>query len=163
MQNKLHVAATGKTAAELVFSRADHAVPNMGLTSWKEGAIRKSDVSVAKNYLTQDEISDLNRIVVMWLDFAEHQTRRRKEVFLKDWETKLDEFLRFNGHQVLTNAGSVSHDGAKQKAETEYELYAARRREWLEAQGGREAVQALETAARQLEPEVKSKRRKQGA
>ena len=163
MQNKLHVAATGKTAAELISSRADHAVPNMGLTSWKDGAVRKSDVSVAKNYLTQDEISDLNRIVVMWLDFAEDQTRRRKEIFLKDWETKLDEFLRFNGRQVLTNAGSVSHDGAKQKAETEYELYAARRREWLEAQGGREAVQALETAARQLDPEVKSKRRKKGA
>jgi len=158
MQNKLHVAATSQTAAELIFSRADHAVPNMGLTSWKEGAVRKSDVSVARNYLTKDEISDLNRIVVMWLDFAEDQTRRRKEIFLKNWETKLDEFLQFNGRQVLTNAGTVSHDQAVEKAEAEYELFAARRREWLEAEGQQEAVEALETVARELEPKVKSQR-----
>jgi len=158
MQNKLHVAATGKTGADLVFARADHTAANMGLKSWKAGSVHKSDVSVAKNYLTQEEITGLNRIVVMWLDFAEDQTLQRKEIFLKDWETKLDNFLRFTERQVLTNAGMVSHDQAVEKAETEYELFAARRREWLEAEGQREAVQALETVARELEPTEKPKR-----
>jgi hypothetical protein len=163
MQNKLHVAATGKTGAELVFARADHAAENMGLKSWKAGSVHKSDVSVAKNYLTQEEISSLNRIVVMWLDFAEDQTLQRKQIFLKDWETKLDDFLRFNGRPVLANAGTVSHDQAVEKAEAEYELFAARRREWLEAEGERETVEALEAAARELEPKVKSKRGKKDA
>jgi len=162
MQNKLHVAATGKTGAELVFTRADHTAANMGLKSWKTGSVHKSDVSVAKNYLTQDEVSGLNRIVVMWLDFAEDQTLQRKEIFLKDWETKLDNFLRFTERQVLTNAGTVSHDQAVEKAEAEYELFAARRRKWLEAEGQRETVQALETVARQLEPTAKPKRGKKG-
>jgi len=162
MQNKLHVAATGKTGAELVFTRADHTAANMGLKSWKTGSVHKSDVSVAKNYLTQDEVSGLNRIVVMWLDFAEDQTLQRKEIFLKDWETKLDNFLRFTERQVLTNAGTVSHDQAVEKAEAAYELFAARRREWLEAEGQRETVEALETVARQLEPPAKPKRGKKG-
>ena len=163
MQNKLHVAATGKTGAELVFARADHITENMGLKSWKAGSVHKSDVSVAKNYLTQEEVSGLNRIVVMWLDFAEDQTLQRKEIFLKDWETKLDNFLRFTERQVLTNAGTVSHDEAVEKAEAEYELFAARRREWLEAEGQRETVEALETVAHQLEPLAKPKRGKKGA
>jgi len=158
MQNKLHVAATGKTGAELVFARADHATENMGLKSWKAGSVHKSDVSVARNYLTQEEVSGLNRIVVMWLDFAEDQTLQRKEIFLKDWETKLDNFLQFAERQVLTNAGTVSHDQAVEKAEAEYELFAARRREWLEAEGQRDTVEALETVARELEPKVKSQR-----
>jgi hypothetical protein len=162
MQNKLHVAATGKTGAELVFARADHTAANMGLKSWKAGSVHKSDVSVAKNYLTQEEVSGLNRIVVMWLDFAEDQTLQRKEIFLKDWETKLDNFLRFTERQVLTNAGTVSHDQAVEKAEAEYELFAARRREWLEAEGQRETLGALETVARQLEPTEKPKRGKKG-
>jgi hypothetical protein len=162
MQNKLHVAATGKTGAELVFARADHTTENMGLKSWKAGSVHKSDVSVAKNYLTQEEVSGLNRIVVMWLDFAEDQTLQRKEIFLKDWETKLDNFLRFTERQVLTNAGTVSHDQAVEKAEAEYELFVARRREWLEAEGQRETVEALESVARQLEPTAKPKRGKKG-
>ena len=90
IQNKLHFAATGQTAAELIARRADHALPNMGLTTWKGDAVRKHDVTVAKNYLNEDEIRELNRIVTMWLDFAEDQARRRKQVFLKDWETKLE-------------------------------------------------------------------------
>jgi hypothetical protein len=162
MQNKLHVAATGKTGAELVFTRADHTAANMGLKGWKAGSLHKSDVSVAKNYLTQEEVSGLNRIVVMWLDFAEDQTLQRKQIFLKDWETKLDNFLRFTERQVLTNAGTVSHDRAVEKAEAEYELFAARRREWLEAEGQRETVEALETVAHQLEPTVKPKRGRKG-
>ena len=160
MQNKLHVAATGKTGAELVFARADLTAENMGLKSWKAGSVHKSDVPVARNYLTQEEVSGLNRIVVMWLDFAEDQTLQRKEIFLKDWETKLDNFLRFAERQVLTNAGTVSHDQAVEKAEAEYELFAVRRREWLEAEGQRETVQALETVAREMEPTAKPKRGK---
>ena len=101
IQNKLHFAATGQTAAELIARRADHALPNMGLTTWKGDTVRKHDVTVAKNYLNEEEIRELNRIVTMWLDFAEDQARRRKQVFLKDWEIKLDEFLRFNERAVL--------------------------------------------------------------
>lgn len=148
MQNKLHFAATGKTAAELIAGRADHAKPNMGLTTWKRGAVRKADVSIAKNYLTEDEISELNRIVVMWLDYAEDQARRRKQVFLKDWEMKLNEFLKFNERRVLPNAGSMSKENADAFAEAEYELFAARRRAFLEAEAERDIARTLEEIAK---------------
>jgi len=147
MQNKLHFAATGMTAAELISARADHTEPNMGLTSWKGGRLAKTDVKIAKNYLNVEEIDELNRIVVMWLDFAEDQTRRRKQVFLKDWQAKLDQFLQFNEREVLGNAGRVSHQEAVDKAEAEYERFAARRRALLEAQGERDGLAALEAAA----------------
>ncbi len=150
MQNKLHFAATGMTAAELIAARADHARPNMGLTSWKGGRVAKADVTVAKNYLSGDEIGELNRIVVMWLDFAEDQARRRKQVFLKDWRARLDEFLRFNEREVLAGAGKVRHREAADRAEAEYERFAARRRALLEAQGERDGVAALEAAAKDL-------------
>jgi len=113
MQNKLHFAASGKTAAELIAARADHTRPNMGLTAWKGAAVRKADVTVVKNYLSEEEISGLNRIVVMWLDYAEDQARRRKQVFLRDWETKLNEFLAFNDRRILPNAGDVSKEGRR--------------------------------------------------
>ena len=149
IQNKLHFAATGKTAAEVIADRADHARPNMGLTSWAGGRVGRTDVAVAKNYLDADEIGELNRIVVMWLDFAEDQARRRAQVFRRDWETRLDEFLRFNDRQVLPGAGTVSHQQATDKAAAEYERFAARRRALLEAQGERDGVQALEAAAKE--------------
>jgi hypothetical protein len=151
MQNKLHFAATGQTAAELIVGRADHARPNMGLTSWQGGRVAKADVKIAKNYLSGDEIGELNRIVVMWLDYAEDQARRRKQVFLQDWRVKLDEFLRFNERDVLGDAGKVSHEEAMAKAEDEYARFAARRRALLEAQGEHDGVAALEAAARRLE------------
>ncbi len=151
MQNKLHFAATGMTAAELIAARADHARPNMGLTSWKGGRVVKADVKIAKNYLDADEIDELNRIVVMWLDFAEDQARRRKQVFLSDWRTKLDDFLRFNEREVLGTAGKVSHQEALDKAEAEYEQFAARRRALLEAQGERDGLEALEAVATRLD------------
>ena len=159
IQNKLHFAGTGKTAAELIAARVDHTQPNMGLTSWKGARLAKADVAVAKNYLSADEIAELNRIVVMWLDFAEDQARRRKQVFLKDWETKLDDFLRFNERQVLAGAGSVSHQQAASRAEAEYERFAARRRALLEAQGKRDGVQALAEAAKRLEAPKKAGKR----
>ncbi len=148
MQNKLHFAATGMTAAELIAARADHAQPNMGLTSWKGGRVAKADTRIAQNCLSGDEIGELNRIVVMWLDFAENQARRRKQAFLDDWQIKLDEFLRFNERDVLGTAGSVSHQEAKEKAEGEYEQFAARRRALIEAQGERDGVEALKAVAK---------------
>jgi hypothetical protein len=159
IQNRLHFAATGQTAPELIAARADHSKPNMGLTSWKGGVVRKADVTVAKNYLTQEEIGELNRIVTMWLDFAEDQARRRKQVFLKDWETKLNEFLRFNERAVLGDKGSVSKTTADAHAETEYEEFAARRRALLEAEAEREQSQSLEDAARKVSGRPQRKRR----
>ena len=150
MQNKLHFAATGMTAAELIGARADHSQPNMGLTSWKGGRVAKTDVRIAKNYLNADEIGELNRIVVMWLDYAEDQARRRRQVFLNDWQIKLDEFLRFNERDVLGNAGKVRHEEAVTKAEAEYEQFVIRRRALLEAQGERDGLDVLEAAARHL-------------
>jgi hypothetical protein len=151
MQNKLHYSVTGRTAAELIAFRADHTQPNMGLSSWKGGRVLKSDVTVAKNYLAGEEIGELNRIVTMWLDFADDQARRRKQVFLKDWETKLNEFLRFSDRAVLDGGGAVSHQDAMKKAESEYEQFAGRRRALLEAQGEHDQIEALEEAAKHLE------------
>jgi hypothetical protein len=150
IQNKLHFASTGMTAAELIQARADHQLPNMGLTSWKGGEVRKPDVIVAKNYLKEDEIEGLNRIVTMWLDFAEDQAKRRKQVFMKDWEQKLDKFLQFNERQVLSNAGSVSKQAAEDHARTEFDQYEALRREYKESIGEVETIQQLENVAKIL-------------
>lgn len=150
IQNKLHFAVTGKTAAELIRERADSSRPNMGLTTWKSGSVQKADVTVAKNYLHEPEIRELNRIVTMWLDFAEDQARRRKEVFLKDWAERLDAFLSFNERNVLAGAGSVSKRDADDHAEGQYEQFAARRRALLEAEGAEFNVRALEDAAKAL-------------
>lgn len=135
IQNKLHYAVCGQTAAEIIRRRADHTQPNMGLTTTRKGQVQKADVSVAKNYLNEQEIIELNRIVTMWLDFAEDQATRRKEVFLKDWAEKLDAFLNFNERQVLVGAGKVSHKQAVAHAQSEYEQFAAQRRTALEAAG----------------------------
>ena len=159
IQNKLHYVATGQTAAELITGRADHRATNMGLTTWKnapEGQIRKADVTTAKNYLSKEEIDGLNRIVVMWLDFAEDQARRRKQFFLTDWESKLNEFLAFNDRDVLPNAGTVSHKAAKAHAEAEYDAFANERRRLLEAEGERARLTALESAAKRLPKPNKS-------
>jgi hypothetical protein len=163
IQNKLHFAATGKTAAELIAGRADGGQPNMGLTSWKGDVVRKGDVTVAKNYLNQAEIGGLNRIVTMWLDFAEDQARRRKQVFLRDWQTKLDEFLRFNERDVLADKGRVSKADADARAEAEYVQFADRRRVLLEAEAERAQQQALEAAAKALPaPKKKPARKRKG-
>jgi hypothetical protein len=129
IQNKLHFAATGMTAAELIQSRANHLLPNMGLTAWKDDEVRKTDVTTAKNYLNEGEIDELNRIVTMWLDFAEDQAKRRKQIFMREWEQRLDEFLRFNDRRVLPNAGKVSKQVAEDHARAEYEKFKVRRRE----------------------------------
>lgn len=150
IQNKLHFAVTGKTAAELIAERADASQPNMGLTTWKSGSVQKADVTVAKNYLHEPEIGELNRIVTMWLDFAEDQARRRKEVFLKDWAERLDAFLKFNERDVLDGAGRLTKKQADAHAEDQYEAFAARRRALLEAEGAEVNLKALEDAAKAL-------------
>ncbi|MCD6117954.1 virulence RhuM family protein [bacterium] len=150
IQNKLHYAATGMTAAEIVKSRADYQFPNMGLTNWNGDEVRKTDVTIAKNYLNEKEIDGLNRIVTMWLDFAEDQAKRRKQIFLKDWEQKLDEFLRFNDRKVLPSAGKVSKKEAEDYAKAEYEKFAVRRRKHKEALGEADYVKQLEEAAKKI-------------
>ncbi len=143
-------AVTGKTAAELIAERADSRRPNMGLTTWKSGSVQKADVTVAKNYLHEPEIGELNRIVTMWLDFAEDQVRRRKEVFLQKWAEKLDAFLQFNERDVLNGAGRVSRKQADVHAEGQYEQFAAQRRALFEIEGAEFNVRALEAAAKEL-------------
>lgn len=155
IQNKLHFAVTGKTAAELIHERADSSKVNMGLTTWKSGTVRKADVSIAKNYLFESEIGELNRIVVMWLDFAEDKAKRRKEVLLKDWEEKLDSFLAFNDRNVLPNAGNLSKKQADAHAEAEYMKFAAQRRALLESEGEAYNLNMLETAAKALPEQYK--------
>lgn len=150
VQNKLHHAVTGMTAPELIAARADASKPNMGLTTWKCGVVQRGDVTVAKNYLREDEITELNRIVVMFLDYAEDQSRRKQAIHLADWARKLDEFLRFNERAVLPDAGRVSREDADGKAQAEFERFAARRRELAEAEGEADTLKALEALAKEL-------------
>lgn len=123
VQNKLHFAIHGHTAAELIELRANSTKMNMGLTSWKGSKVRKGDVTVAKNYLSEDEIKSLNRIVTMYLDYAEDQAERKKPMYMKDWENRLNTFLKFNEREILTNAGSISREVAKALAHKEYEKF----------------------------------------
>ena len=126
VQNKLHYAIHGHTAAELIMGRADHTKEHMGLTTWKnapKGKIVKSDVSIAKNYLTESELKELNQFVTMYLDYAERQARRHIPMTMEDWAAKLDVFLQFNEEEVLHDKGRVSAEIAKSFAESEFEKY----------------------------------------
>jgi len=126
VQNKLHWAITGQTAAELISSRVDSPKENMGLTTWKNapvGKIRKTDVGISKNYLNEKELNGLNRIVSMYLDFAELQASRGVVMYMKDWVQKLDAFLQFNEAAILKDAGRVTHEVALALAEKEFEKY----------------------------------------
>lgn len=127
IQNKLHWAVTNKTAAEIIVERADHTQPNMGLTSWKGTKVRKTDVTIAKNYLRDNEIDELNRIVVMYLDYAEDQARRRRVLYMRDWREKLDAFLQFNERDILADAGRVTKEVADRLALEQYEQFHERR------------------------------------
>ena len=150
IQNKLHFAATGKTAAELIAERADATQPNMGLTAWQSGVVRKGDVTVAKNYLREEEIEALNRLVVMFLDFAEDQAKRRKQIYLQNWQTRLDDFLKLNERSILPNAGKVSREEAHTLAEQEYERFAERRRAHLESEAEADPLHLLESEVKKL-------------
>jgi len=126
VQNKLHWAITGHTASEIIKERADSKKPNMGLRTWKnapKGKVLKSDVSVAKNYLSEKELKELNRIVTMYLDFAELQAERQNPMKMSDWVTRLESFLEFNDYKVLKDSGKISATIAKQLAEKEYSAF----------------------------------------
>lgn len=125
VQNKMHWATHGKTAAEVIATRADAAKPNMGLTSWSDSKLTRSDVEVAKNYLNKDELDVLNRFVSMYLDYAELQAMSRKPMYMNDWIAKLDDFIRFNERELLAHAGKITHKQAIEKAHAEYEKYRA--------------------------------------
>jgi len=123
VQNKMHWAVHGQTAAEVVAARADAAKPNMGLTSWKGSRVGRDDVTIAKNYLTKEELEALNLIVSTYLDFAELQALNRRVMYMRDWIAKLDDFLKLSERDILTHAGRISHEQAQQKAEAEFEKY----------------------------------------
>jgi hypothetical protein len=127
VQNKMLWAITGKTAAELIDSRSNSELPNMGLSSWQGSIVRKQDVTIAKNYLNANEIKDLNEIVTMYLDYAERQARQRKTVRMAEWAEKLDAFLSFNEHELLTHAGKVKAEVAQKLAEERYEEFSRKR------------------------------------
>jgi len=151
VQNKMLWAVTGQTAAELIESRSDPASPNMGLTSWKGAVVRKGDIGTAKNYLKAEEVEELNRIVVMYLDYAEDQAKRRRAVTMAEWADKLDAFLSFNERDVLTHAGRLRMDVAQQLAAERFEVFEANRRA-VEALAADEvdiaALEEMEKAAR---------------
>ncbi len=123
VQNKMHWAAHGQTAAEVVHARADAARPNAGMTNWLGAKPSKSEAVVAKNYLTPEELEALNRIVTAYLEFAELQALNRKPMYMRDWIAKLDDFLKMSGREILTHAGQISHEQALKKAELEFERF----------------------------------------
>ena len=123
IQNKMHWAAHGHTAAEVIYGRADSDSPNMGLTNWLGDGVRKPETAIAKNYLTEEELDVLNRIVTAYLEFAELQALNRKPMYMRDWIARLDDFLKLTGRDILTNAGKISHEKALEKAFKEYEKY----------------------------------------
>ncbi|MEX0683932.1 MAG: virulence RhuM family protein [Dehalococcoidia bacterium] len=123
VQNKIHWAAHGHTAAEVIHERADATKPNLGLTTWKGETIRRDDTRVAKNYLNHDEIEALNLIVSLYLDFAELQAHSRRAMYMRDWISKLDDFLRLSERDILTHAGKVSHEDAIARADAEFDRF----------------------------------------
>lgn len=153
-QNKLLYAATGRTAAELIVARADASSPNMALTSWKASRVRKEDVIVAKNYLTQDEIDTLNRLVVIFLEQAELRVKERKDLTLTFWRDNVDALLRFNDRAVLAGPGSVSRDEAMRIAGERYDEFDAKRRIAAAAAADAEDLRQIE----ELEKELKEKK-----
>ena len=145
VQNKMHWAIAGQTAAEIVHARADAEKPHMGLTTWRGAKVRKQDVGIAKNYLAEDELRALNNLAEQYLIFAEGQAMRRIPMHMRDWIRKLDGFLNINDRDILTHAGKISHEMAQQRAEAEYEQYHRRR---IAEQS--QAVSDFDRMARQL-------------
>lgn len=127
VQNKMHWAITGQTAAEIIHSRADADKPNMGLTNYRGAKVRKQDVPIAKNYLNEDELAALNNLVEQYLIFAQGQAMRRIPMYMSHWIKKLDSFMTLNDRDILTHAGKISHEMAKQLAEYEYEKFHSKR------------------------------------
>lgn len=147
VQNKLEYAATGHTAPEIIAARADASLDNMGLTSFKGAKVRRGDVTVAKNYMSQEEISTLSLIVNMYLDYAELQAKQHHAMHMAEWEDKLNQFLQFNGREVLQDAGKVTRELAEKLALEQYDQYDTHRR-MLEAAD----MDALEADVKRLKP-----------
>lgn len=126
VQNKMHFSVHGHTAAEIIYERANAEKDFMGLTSWTGALPKRTDVEIAKNYLSSDELDTLNRIVSLYLDFAELQAKSHKPMYMKDWIQKLDDFLKLSGKELLSHAGKISAELAKQKADTEYDKFKER-------------------------------------
>ncbi|MBI4645707.1 MAG: virulence RhuM family protein [Bacteroidia bacterium] len=148
VQNKLHFAISGQTAAEIIYNRVGSNKPNMGLTTWKnapKGSIRKTDVGIAKNFLNEKELDELNRIVTMYLDYAEMQVKKRRVMYMSDWVEKLDAFLQFNEKEILQDSGKVSHNVAVALAESEYEKYHVIQDRMLESDFDSEVKKFLES------------------
>ncbi len=150
VQNKMLWAITGRTAAELIESRSNPDKPNMGLTAWVGSIIRKYDVSIAKNYLNEDEIKDLNEIVTMYLDYAERQARKRRTVTMAEWSDKLDAFLENNEEELLTHAGTVKAEVAKKTAEERYEAFDKKRKIAEAEKADEEDLKELEEMEKRL-------------
>lgn len=144
VQNKMLWAITGQTAAELIAARADAGAPNMGLTTWAGAQVRQKDVTIAKNYLSADEIDELNRIVTMYLEFAEDQARRRKTMTMAEWAGRLDAFLDFNEREVLTHAGKLRAEVAEKLALERYETFATGHRQEAVRLADTDDLQTLE-------------------
>jgi hypothetical protein len=151
VQNKMLWAVTGQTAAELIVARADPSQPNMGVTSWKGGIVRKSDVGTAKNYLKTEEIEELNRIVTMYLDYAEDQAKRRSAVTMAQWADKLDAFLTFNERDLLNHAGKVQMEVAERLANERYDVFDAKRKQADSVKSDNDDIAALEQIAKEIE------------
>lgn len=157
VQNKLFFAVTGHTAAELIVQRADASAPNMNLLSFKGDRVRKADVVVAKNYLNAEELDQLNRLVGMFLDFAELRAEQRKHLQLADWRQYIDSFMAFNEQPLLRNAGNVSHEQMKQVAHERYEQFDQHRRSAEALAADRQELAALERLEKRLNAKKKPK------
>jgi hypothetical protein len=160
VQNKMHWAVHGQTAAEVIHRRANAAQSHMGLTSWKGAKPRKPDVAIAKNYLTEEELKKLGLIVTQYLDFAELQALERRPMTMRDWIAKLDAFLRAGDRDILEHAGSISAEEAKQTAELEFEKFDRQRRQLEDAQADAQFAQGVENLARKAKQLKPSKRKK---
>ena len=150
VQNKMLWAVTGKTAAELIADRSDPEKANMGLTSFKGAIVRKGDIGTAKNYLQQDEIDELNRIVTMYLDYAEDQAQKRKTISMDGWADKLDAFLEFNERDLLTHAGKLKMEVAQKLAAERYDEFDTKRKEAEAIAADEEDIIELETLEKKL-------------
>ena len=159
VQNKMHWAAHGHTAAEVVHQRADSAKPNAGLSSWSGAKPRKADVVVAKNYLNEDELKRLGLIVSQYLDFAELQALDRRPMYMRDWIARLDAFLTAGGQKLLNHAGKISAEEAKLKAEREFDKFDSARRKLKDAQANEQFAKQVDDLAKQTKRLTPPKRK----
>ena len=148
VQNKLHWAITGQTAAEIITQRADSSKENMGLTTWRGISIRKTDVSIAKNYLKEEELSALNNLVEQYLIFAQGQAQRRVPMYMNTWIEKLNDFLTLNDREILNNAGSISHEIGKENAEQEYLKFRENKQKTISEGDFEKAIKKIENKKR---------------